>query len=91
MLDKAELVLAGASDPLWHWSDQPGWYWATGLHGLLLLSTVVLIAVTALVLIRASARSRMSSDNSAHAVLDARYARGEIRRGEYLERKRDLS
>jgi uncharacterized membrane protein len=91
MLDKAELILAGASDTLWYWPDQPDLYWEMGLHGLVLLSTVALIGITVLVLIRSPARSRTSSDNSAHAVLDIRYACGEIRRGEYLERKRDLS
>ncbi len=91
MFDAADLVVIGASDtPAYLW-DHTGWYWTMGLHGAFWLALIALVVITALVLMRSSNRGLARVEGPAIAVLDARYARGEIDRGEYLERKRDLS
>lgn len=84
------MVLAAGTDGSWYWGHT-GWHWTMGLHGLLwaLLIAAALFAVVALV--RSSTRKGADGGNSALAVLAARYAQGEIDRGEFLERKRDLA
>ncbi len=88
MLENAELVLVGAKDAPWYWWDHSGWYWAMGVHGVFWLA---LIVVATVILIRSSRRGLAGAENSAKSALDTRYARGEINRDEYLERKRDLA
>jgi uncharacterized membrane protein len=88
MLENAELVLAGTNNSPWYWWDHSGWYWAMGFHGILWMA---LIVVAIVVLTRLSRRSLNGVENTANTVLDTRYASGEINRGEYLERKRDLA
>jgi uncharacterized membrane protein len=62
-----------------------------GVHGLLWLTLTALIVVAVGLLIRTSRRGLRGADNWAKSALDIRYARREINRGEYLERKRDLA
>ncbi len=89
MLDRAELVLAGTGNAPWYW-DHAGW--TMGLHGFFWLLLLGLIAVVVVIATRSGLRSgSFSGTDSALAILGARYARGEIDRGEYLERKKDLS
>ncbi len=74
------------------WGDGT-WPWLMmGTHGLFWL-LLIGIAVTALtLLIRSRGRSvSQAGGDGAMIILEARYARGEIERGEYQERKRDLS
>lgn len=72
-----------------HWM---GW-WGGPLHGLGALLLVLLIIVVMVALMRAigdkSGRDRKRV--SALEALDARYARGEIGREEYLEKKKDIA
>ena len=91
MFDKANLVLVGANDAPGYWWDHTGWYWSMGLHGVFWLALIALVITAAVVLIRSSNRGFARAEGPAKVALDARYARGEIDRGEYLERKRDLS
>ncbi len=91
MPDAAELVLVGVAKNPEYWWDYTGWYWTMGLHGLFWLALIGLLVFSAVVLIRSSKRAGVEREYPARALLDARYARGEIDRGEYLERKRDLS
>ncbi len=88
MLENAELVLVGANGAPWYWWDHSGWYWAMGVHGVFWLA---LIVVAIVILIRSSRGGLAGAKNSAKSALDTRYARGEINRDEYLERKRDLA
>ncbi len=90
MWDKANLVVIGAGDTPWYW-DHSGWYWAMGLHGLFWLVLVGLVVAALALLIRSLARSGSATGNSTMALLDARYARGEIDRGAYLEIRRHPS
>lgn len=64
------------------------WYWDMGLHGALALLMIVLIVLVLLILARSRRGARGAS---ALTVLEDRFARGEIKRGEYLERKQELS
>jgi uncharacterized membrane protein len=91
MWDKAGFVLVGANDATWSWWDHTGWYWAMGLHGVFWLALIALLIVTAVALIRSSTRASGGTEGEARSALDVRDARGEIDRGEYLERKRDLA
>lgn len=91
MLDKVDLVLVGANNASGYWWDHTGWHWAMGLHGVFWLALIALAIATIVALSRTSSRRLRAVKISPRAALDTRYARGEIDRGEYLERKRDLS
>lgn len=88
MSENLESVLPGANDAPWYWWDHSGWYWAMGAHGVIWLILIALIAAAVVVLARST---RRGLSNPARCALDSRYARGEINRGEYFERKRDLA
>jgi uncharacterized membrane protein len=88
MSETAALVLARANDANWYGWDHSGWYWAMGFHGFLWLA---LIVVAIVVLIQFSRRGLPGAENPAKSALDIRFARGEIDRGEYCERKRELA
>ena len=97
MFDKANLILASAGQGYgqgpWGW-DHSGWYWPMmGFHGLFWLLLVGLIVTALVYLVRGLARRPSASETpgSARATLDARYARGEIERDDYQQRKQDLS
>jgi putative membrane protein len=92
---------AGSDGAPWYW-DHGMSGWAMGLHGVFWLILIALILVVLVIASRSSLRGGVSSGansglapsaggSSALDILGARYARGEIDRGEYLERKKDLS
>lgn len=96
-----ELSLIGANMQAGYW-DHGGWPWMTGFHWLiwpLLIALVVAILVTSFRLATrdvggdsfAGGASSSETHSSGRAALDVRFARGEIDRGEYIERKHDLS
>ena len=71
---------------MWDWN---GWMWGWPLlHGLWSLIYLALIVVVIVVIIRAVGRTGQRS--SALTLLEERYAKGEIDRNEYLEKKKDL-
>ncbi|MGE5758674.1 MAG: SHOCT domain-containing protein [Sideroxydans sp.] len=78
---------------MWMHMDDYGWGWGWAGMGLgMLLFWGVLIAVMVL-LFRSSSGSSgtgRSSEKSALDLLKERYARGEIEREEFLQKKRDL-
>lgn len=69
-----------------------GWHWWMPFTGILWL-VVVAVVVVGIVLLARSRGDTASSGGGRAAmdVLDERYARGEIDREEYLQRKDDLS
>lgn len=69
------------------WDHMGGWGWGMAAFGL--LATVALVALVVWV-VTSSPRGGDSLGTGAREVLDQRYARGEIGRDEYLERKADL-
>lgn len=70
------------------WHD---WGWWMGLHGFIWLLVVVGIIGGIVLLARvAGRRSEGTNRRQAIDVLDERYARGEIGRDEYLQRRRDI-
>ena len=79
--------------PMMGWGD--GWHWFAGLHGIVwfLLLVAVLVAVVALIryLWRGGEAGRGAAARTALAILEERYARGEIDREEYLQKKKDLA
>ena len=75
-----------------------GWYWWMGLHGLIWLLFIALLVVGLVALIRflwrgspAQPAARGTGRSAALDLLEARYARGEIEREEYLQKKQDLA
>lgn len=86
MMENAEHFLVGAADAPWHWSGHPIWYWAMGVHGIFWLALIVVAVVG---LTRSTRRALPGTENTANSEFDIRYARGEINRDEYLERKRN--
>lgn len=82
---------------MWYGGYGPGmsgWGWGLmgGLHGLFWLVLLVLAGVALVALVRYLWRGggAESPASSARRVLDERYARGEIDRTEYLQRRQDL-
>ena len=76
-----------------------GGYWWMGLHGLMFLIVTALLVVGIVLAIRHLARTEGrptqtapsdSGRQSALGILDSRYARGEVDREEYLQKKQDL-
>ena len=100
LLLSASEGLFSAGDGLWY-RDHMGWSWTFGPHGLFWLALFIL-AITILVVsfrlgtrdIRSRQRVTGSSGRrryeSARDILDERYARGELDRGEYLARKSEF-
>ncbi len=71
-----------------------GWMWWMPFHGFVWLLLVTAVVVGAVLIIRAfwSLGERRGRERSAALdLLDTRYAKGEIEREEYQQRKRDLS
>ena len=72
------------------WDHMNGWGWGMAILGWLFMAMIIAVVVW---LIRSTTHQRRSSkghEDRALRVLDQRYARGEIDRDEYLERKTDL-
>lgn len=62
-----------------------GWYWIFGLIGLILFVWLILKSDSQ------EKEGQTQGDKSALDILKERYAGGEIRKEEFLEKKRDLS
>ncbi len=76
----------------WGWMHgmMDGW-WGVGLMMLLWIGILVLIGVLIWRLLEGRDVSERSREESALEILKRRYARGEIDREEFEERKRDLA
>jgi putative membrane protein len=77
---------------MWNW-DGSDWLWGWWMmaHGVWSLLSLVLIVVIVIVLARVlSGSGRAAHHRHAHAILEERYAKGEIDRTEYLQKKQDL-
>lgn len=79
--------------------DHPMMGWGGPLMGLLMFALVVAVVVAAILLVRYlwnvghardAGSTRAGGHGDALAILDRRYAQGEIDREEYLRRKEDL-
>ncbi len=68
-----------------------GWGWGMGI-GMLLFWTLLIAAIVALLRVssRHDAGPRRDREKTALDLLKERYARGEIEREEFLQKKRDL-
>ncbi len=66
------------------------WAWGMALLGLLLILIVVGLIIWLVVYSARSSRPPTNGARGAIELLDERYARGEIDRDEYLERRKDL-
>jgi putative membrane protein len=76
----------------WHWSySSPLWWWWFPFHGLVSLMFMIAIIVLLVAMVRPR-RLQLSSTarSQANQILEERYARGEIQREEYLQKKQDL-
>jgi len=78
------------------WGDWGGWGMGWGLFGMLhMLLWWILIILGIVVLVKwlfgGTAGSAQGKDNRALEILKERYARGEIGRDEFEQKKRDLS
>ena len=74
--------------------NQGGYWLGMGLHGLFWILLVAAIAITVIWAARAANRpndqAAATGGPSPREILDARYARGEIERDDYLLRTRNL-
>lgn len=85
-----------AAQPGQGWPMHDGWMWWMPFHGLLSLLMVAAVVVGVIFLVRhlwAGGGSDKGSISRSNALdhLDERYARGEIDRDEYLQRKKDIA
>jgi len=72
------------------------WAWWMPFHGVLWLLVVVAVIAGIVLLVRflwhgGDRRAAQSGRRSALDILEERYARGELQREEFLQRKKDLS
>lgn len=80
----------------WHWSySTPWWGWWFPFHGLMSLLFTIAIVVLLVSLFRRrhpypDYSGAQYSRSQALQILEERYARGEIQREEYLQKKQDL-
>jgi putative membrane protein len=77
------------------WGDMGGWGWGWGMFGalhMLLWWVLIVLGIVVLIkwLIGGSSRQERETGSRALEVLKERYARGEIGREEYEQKKRDL-
>jgi putative membrane protein len=92
---------ADASGGLWR-NDHMAWSWMSGMHGMFWPMTILVIVAILFVAFylgthgegsheAAAGFARHQPHGSARDILDQRYARGEIDRDDYLDKKRELS
>lgn len=71
-----------------------GWGWWMPFHGLTTLLLIALVVIGTIVLIRSLTARDVAARRPPHSpglgVLEERYAKGEIQREEYLQKKRDI-
>lgn len=75
-----------------HWGYMGGWH--VGLHFIfwaLVLALVVAALIALVRYLRQGEGARAASAAPARALIEERYARGEIDREEYLQKKKDLA
>lgn len=74
------------------WNNFGGWGMGFGFIFMLLFWGLVILGIAALIrwLMTQSSSSRSSRDKSPLEIVQERYARGEIDREEYEQKKRDL-
>jgi putative membrane protein len=73
--------------------DGAGWHGGVGFHSFFWVVVLAIVIAVGVALVRYLWRSGRGGGDSADAlaVLDSRYAKGEIQRDEYLQKKKDLS
>ena len=92
------MMAAPAAAQMMGYGYGDGWYGHGGgwwpLHGLVPLLLLAVLVVAVVLSIRAfwhvGGRDERGGRSSALGALDARYAKGEIERDDYLQRKKDL-
>lgn len=72
------------------WDHMGPWGWGMGIFGALFMLLVVGLVVWLIVYLVRADQGRGTGAKGALDLLDERYARGEIDREEYLERRADL-
>ena len=80
----------------WHWSYSDPWWgwWCFPFHGFMSLIFTIAIIILVVSLIRRRHPPYPYTDYSGRSqalqILEERYAKGEIQREEYLQKKQDL-
>ena len=78
----------------WHWSYSTPWWgwWWFPFHGLmsLIFTVAIIVLVVSLLRRRHPPYTDYYGRNQALQILEERYAKGEIQREEYLQKKQDL-
>jgi putative membrane protein len=76
----------------WHWSYSTPWFWWWfPFHGLMtLIFTIAIIVLIVMLFRRRSPPPDFHGRSQALEILEQRYAKGEIQREEYLQKKQDL-
>jgi putative membrane protein len=75
--------------------DGGGWFWGMALHAVFAALFIAVVVVVVVLLVRSLTRPDRSvggaRERDALDILQARYARGEIDREDFLQKKKDLS
>jgi putative membrane protein len=80
----------GERSDIVYWHHVDGWSWGIGLFAFLFIALLVTLVVWLVWTASRPSAPPEHRGSSALEILDARYARGEIDRDEYLERRADL-
>lgn len=72
------------------WGHMGSWGWGMAIFGWLFMAAIVGLMVWLIISLTRGPGGSRGGESKALALLDERYAQGEISRDEYLERKRDL-
>ena len=72
------------------WGHMGGWGWGMAVFGMVFMTLLIVLVVWLVWTTAGRPASPSRSGRHALDMLDERYARGEIDRDEYLERKTDL-
>ena len=72
------------------WDHMNGWGWGMAIFGWLFMALIITLVVWLIWSTTHQPPASNGHDGRALRLLDERYARGEIDRDEYLERKADL-
>ena len=76
---------------MYDWSGYSGWGMGFGMVFMLLFWVLVILGIVALIrVLMAQSQDRGSRDKTPLQIVQERYARGEIDREEYEQKKRDL-
>ena len=93
LVERAGTLLAQDRMYEWHWEMHPMWWWGWGLGIMAMMFLFWLLVITGFIIgLRwLLGKGKQEKDDAALKILRERYARGEITKEEFEEKKKDLA